>query len=127
MKCLFRVPTFPLICDVSGVLIAAETPEQFDDAISTLSLPAGEELPVIDGSAEGWVFHVDYMVMSPMTIKKRWTKKEIIALYNNSDAAKRSGVEYSTKSLSAKRIDRIIAEVAALVRASTSGTVEGDK
>ena len=121
---LFRRPEFPLICDVHGVLIGAQTPEQFEGAVSTLSLPAGEDLPVVDASGEGWALHVEYMAVSPMTLKKRWTKKEVIAMFNDSDTAKRSGKEYSTKSFSAKRLDRIIADLVALIRASTSGSAE---
>jgi hypothetical protein len=52
------------------------------------------------------------MVISPIVFKKRWTKKEIIQTFNTSDAARKAGMEYPAKSLSSKRVGRIVAEVA---------------
>jgi len=126
IKCLFRQPRFPLICDVHGVLIGAETPEQFEAQVAALELPAGELLPLVDAAGEGWVFHTDEMVVSPLTLKKRWTKKEIISMYNRSETARRLGTEYSTRSLSSKRLDRIVAEVAALI-ASAHPPIDADQ
>ena len=115
IRCLFREPKFPVICNVQGVLIGAKTPGQFVEQVSGAALPAGEQLPLVDACGEGWVLHTDHMIISPLTFKRRWTKKEIIAMFNDSEAARRLGEQYSTKSLSSKRVDRVVAEIAALI------------
>ena len=68
---LFRKPKFPLICDVHGFLIGAETPGEFVKQVGTVNMPLGENLPIVDATGEGWVFHTGYMVISPLTFKKR--------------------------------------------------------
>jgi len=35
------------------------------------------------------------MIVSPLTIKKRWKKIDVIRLFNNSDSARRIGAAYS--------------------------------
>jgi len=126
IRCLFRKPRFPVICDVQGVLIGAKTPGQFVIQASGVALPPGEQLPLVDAGGEGWVLHTDEMVVSPFTFKKRWTKKEIIAMFNSSDTARQLGKQYSTKSLSCKRLDRVVAEIVALI-ASANQCTDADR
>ena len=113
---LFRKPRFPLICDVHGFLIGAETPGEFVKQVGAGNMPLGEYLSVVDATGEGWAFHTTYMVISPLTIKKRWTKKEVIDMFNRSNTARQAGMEYAAKSLSSKRLDQIIREIAALTK-----------
>ena len=82
----FRSPVFPLICDVEGVLVGASSSEELEQELAGLDLPTAAQLPVIDASAEGWVLGTDHLVISPLTLKKRWTKKEVVTLYNSSNA-----------------------------------------
>lgn len=113
---MFRKPRFPVILEVNGFIVGAKTSKQIEDGLSVLHLPAGGHLPVIDSSGEGWSFIVDHMTMTPITFKKRWTKKEVITLFNNSETAKMANKAYSTKSISAKRFDRIVSELVDLIR-----------
>ncbi len=113
---MFRKPVFPVILEVNGIIIGAKTSKQLEDDLSEIRLPAGGHLPFIDSSGEGWSFTVDHMTISPITFKKKWTKKEVIALFNNSETAKMKNKEYSTKSISAKRFDRIVSELVDLIR-----------
>jgi hypothetical protein len=115
IRFLFRRPRFPIICDAQDILIAAETPKQLYNQIRSIELPSGEQIPVIDVTAEGWVLHTDLMVVSPLTFKKRWTKKEVIELFNKSKTAKQADLEYPLKSLSSRRFDRILGEVVKLI------------
>ena len=108
---LFRRPKFPVICDAQGVLIGAETPKQFLDQVRSIKLPSGEQLPFVDTSSEGWVLDTDCMIVSPLTVKKVWTKKEVIAMFNKSKTAREQGLKYPARSLSSKRFDRIIVEI----------------
>ena len=73
-----------MICDAQGVLLGAETPKQLSDQLASIQLNAGEQIPFIDATAEGWVLDVDHMIVSPLSIKKFWTKKEVIEVFNGS-------------------------------------------
>ena len=113
---LFRKPKFPVICEVHGLLIGAETPAEFEKQIATAKIPIDEDLPIVDATGEGWAFHTGYMVISPLTFKKTWTKKEVIDMFNGSNTARQAGMEYAAKSLSSKRLGQIVKEIAALIR-----------
>jgi hypothetical protein len=71
-------------------------------------------LDIVDATGEGWAFHVELMIVSPLTLKKRWTKSAVIRLFNESENARRIGGAYSETSASRKTLARIITDVAAL-------------
>ncbi len=104
-----------MIGDVTGILIGAKNHKQFIEQVAALNLDPDEDVPLVDATAEGWVLHTEYMVVSPLTLKRVWTKREVIDLFNNSDAAQQLGIEYPAGSLSSKRFDRIIAEIVTLI------------
>jgi hypothetical protein len=103
-----------VICDAHGALLGAETPKQLSDQLASIGLTPGEQLPLVDLTAEGWVLDVDHMTVSPLTFKKSWTKKEVIEVFNGSKTARQAGLEHSAKSLSSKRFDRIMREIVEL-------------
>ena len=115
IRFFFQRPKFPVICDVQGVLIGAGTPKKLSDHLSSIELPSGEQIPLIDAAAEGWVLDIDHMIVSPLTFKKSWTKKEVIEVFNRSKTARQAGLEYPERSLSSKRFDRIIGEIVKLI------------
>ena len=102
----FRRPRFPIICAVGAELISAESAAGFQRQIERF------EFDVATG--EGWAFHADLTIVSPLTLKKRWTKAAVIRLFNESQNARRIGGVYPKTALSNKPLIRIIAEVAAL-------------
>jgi hypothetical protein len=51
------------------------------------------------------------MVVSPFIADKRWTKRKVIEMFNQSHNARDLDVAYSDRELSAKRFDRIMAEI----------------
>jgi len=120
IKYFFRSPVFPVICDVGKALVGADSPEQLEAHLASLDLPAESQLPLVDANAEGWVFDTTHQVVSPLTFKKRWTKKEVIAMFNASTATRKLGRQYSDRSLSAKRFDRIMGEIVALIAAANN-------
>jgi len=70
---------------------------------------------MVDATGEGWAFHSDLMIVSPLTLKKRWKKIDVIRLFNGSDNALRTGAAYPEAFIPRRPLVRIIAEVAALV------------
>ena len=111
----FRRPRFPIICAVGGELVSAWSAVDFQRQIERFEIQSGEVLDVVDGTGEGWSFHSDLMIVSPLTFKKRWTKSAVIRLFNESENARRIGVAHPETSLSGKSVSRIITDVAALV------------
>lgn len=111
---IFRKPEFPIICDLDGLVIAAKSKAALEKQLSVREYPKESSYSVIDISGEGWVFHPDIMAISPMTAKKRWFKKEVIAIYNNRKNIISKAV-YSQKSIAAKRFENIFIEIVELL------------
>lgn len=110
----FRRPRFPIVCAVGSELISAGSTASFQRQIERLDLPDDKVLDIVDATGEGWAFHVELMIVSPLTLKKRWTKSAVIRLFNESENARRLGGVYPETSVSGKTLVRIITDVAAL-------------
>jgi len=61
------------------------------------------------------MFLLKHLAISPLTTKKKWFKKEIIALYNGRKNPTSNGNQYSEKSLSAKRFEKIFTDIVELL------------
>jgi hypothetical protein len=59
------------------------------------------------------------MVVSPLTLKKNWTKAEIIRLFNYSANARRTGWAYPETSLSGKSLQRVVTDIAGIIDESS--------
>lgn len=111
----FRRPRFPIICAAGNELLAALSPAAFQRQVERLEPPGDKVFDMVDAMGEGWVFHSDVMIVSPLTLKKRWKKIDVIRLFNGSDNARRIGAAYPEAYIPRRPLVRIIAEVAALV------------
>ncbi|MBI1993722.1 MAG: hypothetical protein HYS67_04785 [Deltaproteobacteria bacterium] len=110
----FRRPRFPIVCAVGDELISAVSRAAFQRQVERIDLQGHKVFDIVDARGEGWAFHAELMIVSPLTLKKRWTKSEIIRLFNESENARRIGGAYPESSVSGKTLTRIIADVAAL-------------
>lgn len=110
----FRRPRFPIVCMVGKELISAGSPAAFQRQVGRVDLQGGKVLDIVDATGEGWAFHAEMMIVSPLTLRKRWTKSAVIRLFNASENARRIGRAYPETSLSGRTLTRIIADVAAL-------------
>ncbi len=118
LQYIFRQPKFPLTVSIEGYFIGAETPADFLEQLNRAPVDEKGIYDLVDGTGEGWSFSVEQMVISPLTLKKRWTRKQIISLFNQRINKEPGQQElYSEKSISSKRLDRIIAD---LVRLSST-------
>ncbi len=111
----FRRPRFPIVCAVGDELISAGSSTVFQRQIDRFDVQAGKTLDIVDARGEGWAFHVDLGIVSPLTLKKRWTKAAVIRLFNESDNARRIGAVYSEAFIPRRSLARIISDVALLV------------
>ena len=110
-----RKPRFPIIVDTERGLIGALSAAECSRRIARLGpFESDDATPVVDSTSEGFGFYPRIMVISPLTTKKRWTKAEVIALYN--DRKKPNALAYHPGSLSNRGFDRIVHEVVQLLR-----------
>jgi len=115
LQYLFRKPRFPIIGSIEGYFIGAKTAEDFIEQLQRVPFQEKGLYNITDSGGEGWSFSVEHMAISPLTSKKRWTKKEIISLFNqrkNKDVGQQE--LYSEKSISSKRLDRIMTDLVRL-------------
>src|SRR5712691_8821241 len=110
----FRRPRFPVVYVVGNELRAATSSVALRRQLERLELPGAAVVDLVDATGEGWDFHADLMIVSPLTLKKRWKKIEIIRLFNESDNARRIGAVYPEAYVPRRSLERIIAEIAAL-------------
>ena len=118
IKYMFRMPVFPVITSIDGHVIGAVTPDGLGIELSKTQFVHEEIYDLVDAVGEGWSLLVNQSIvfLSPINMRNRWTKREIIKLFNerkNTELAE--GIQYSEKSLSAKRLDRIISDIAELL------------
>lgn len=119
VKYILRAPKFPIIINLDGHVIAA-TPQSLPKQLSQFELGVDGSYDVIDQSGEGFGLYVyeDSFAISPLVVKKKWTKMELIQLYNGRKN-KADEPAYSEKSLSAKKVDRIISDLSGLLMGVT--------
>ena len=101
-----------MVANIEGHFIGANTPKDLIVKLSQIQIDQDKSYDMVDFTGEGWSLYTPKMVISPLTMKKKWTKLEIIHLFNNRENTELAGGEkYSEKSLSAKRLDRIISDL----------------
>jgi hypothetical protein len=110
----FQKPRFPIIYAVGQELLAALSPAFFQRQVKRLELQGATVLDMVDATGEGWAFHSDLMIVSPLTLKKRWKKIDVIRLFNGSTNAQRIGAAYPEAYIPRRSLVRIIADVATL-------------
>lgn len=120
IKHFFRKPKYPVIVDVDGVLVCGKSSITLSRRLSEINLIKSNSYNVVDSSIEGWVFIPKHWVISPMTFKKRWTKLELIRMYNGRKNKKNEDFKYSEKSLSSKRLDKVFNDIFQLLDKSHS-------
>ena len=120
-RVLLRSPKYPVIVIADDDIWAASGIQELG-RICLISEPVGneDEIKVIDCTGEEFWYLCDQYVLTPGFLTKKWTKKKIIDLYNNSEFAKESNIQYSYKSLSAKRMSRIVTEICDILNQNLS-------
>jgi hypothetical protein len=111
IRYFFRMPRFPLLLDTGNELLALRSPDECEARLPPLAL-TGPPLPVIDAEAEGFAFYPDLGTITPLTLKKDWTKAEIVALYH---ARKRPGAPAYVRSLPNRKLSAVVSDIVALV------------
>lgn len=110
-----RRPRFPIIVDTGRGLVGALSGAECAKRIARFGpFESDESMSVVDSTAEGFGFYPRMMLITPLSTKKRWTKAEVIALYN--DRKRRDAPNYRPRSLSNRGFDRVMHDVVQLLR-----------
>jgi len=107
----FRKPKYPVIINVDGILVCGKSAITLSRRLSEIKSMKSDSYHAIDSSVEGWAFIPEHWVISPMTLKKRWTKLEIINLFNERKNKNSEDPLYSEKSLSSKRLEKVFKDI----------------
>jgi hypothetical protein len=73
--------------------------KQLERRLSRFDVPADAVLHIIDATGEGWALHNRPRTVSPMTLKKNWTKAELLNLYRASTTGQQDGLPLPEKAL----------------------------
>jgi hypothetical protein len=111
---LFRRPIFPVVGFVDARLFSALDLKTLALTLVRLEPSSGEDIVrLVDSTGEEFWYSREQQVLSPGFLGKRWTKQQIIDLYNSHIESDRP---YSARSLSNKRLSEIVAQISDLIR-----------
>lgn len=114
----FRRPKYPVIVVSADCLYSAFNIDQLArSCISSIPIDNKSYIQVIDSTGEEFWYSTEKFILSPGFAFKKWTKKRIVEIFNSSPTFKSSLQEYPIKSLSSKRLDRIIRDICEILRA----------
>lgn len=116
-KILLRKPKYPLIIISSDDLYPAFNMQELAQNCMISTMPENQTyITAIDTSGEEFWYSPQNYVITPGFLRKKWTKKQIVALYNENLNENQKEHQYSTKSLSAKRLDKIVTDICTLLK-----------
>jgi len=116
-RILLRSPKYPVIVISDEGLFSAYNIKKLSTlCVLSESFDENDEIKVIDSSGQEFIYFPEHTTLMPGILNKRWTKKQIIELYNNRGNAKDSSIKYPLKSLSNKKLTRIIGEICELLK-----------
>ena len=116
-KVLLRSPKYPVIVIADDGLYSAYNIKQLETlCVFSEPLDDDDELKVVDSSGAEFIYFSEHTALIPGILNKRWTKKQIIELYNSSVNAEETNIQYPLKSISSKKLSRIIGEICELLR-----------
>ena len=111
----FRRPRFPLICDLNGYVVAAESPTALQRCLAGMDLPTARKVRLVDTTGESWMLLPEQMIVAPGFVTRMWRKIEIIRLFNESRNAKESGKRYPERVIANRRLDTIIRDITGIL------------
>ena len=114
---VFRKPKYPVLVVSDKKLFSAFNIKQLARrCMSSMPIENKNYIQVIDSTGEEFWYSPDQFVLTPGFAFKRWTKKRIVETFNSSKNAVELMQEYSMKSLSNKRLDKIVRDICELLR-----------
>lgn len=113
---VFRRPAYPILIEVDGHIIGARNKQGLERKLSRIMLTPGRVYHGADSTGEAWDLYTNGMMLSPLTLRKRATKLELIKLVNERKNKKRPDeTPYSGKSLSSKTFEKVFEDLVNIV------------
>jgi len=108
---MFRSPKYPVLLLASGKTYSAFNLEQLAEICVSIKLNDNTKVQVIDSKGSEFWYMPEKFILSPGFVFKKWSKKQLIETFNNSLNIRELQQEYSMKSLSSKKVERIIGDL----------------
>lgn len=110
---LFRKPVFPILVNLNGHVIAAESARALLRKLIAFDPAPGSTFDAVDATGESWCVHIleEGIAVSPLVWKKTWTKLELIRLCNGRRNRPPNEEPYPETSLGSKKLVRIISDL----------------
>jgi len=105
---VLRRPRFPVLCEVPGDLIAAQTRQQLERRLTAANAHHVERLRMIDATGEGWGVDLRLKAISPFMETKQWTKAGLLELYKGSQTGQHHGLPVGEQTATKKRLPELI-------------------
>ena len=116
-----RNPLYPVILISSDRLYAGNNIKELAYClIASYPLDGEDNIKIIDCTGKEFCYLPDKGIVFPGFTFTRWTKRKIIDLYNESTNSKETGISYSIKSLSSKKLSRIVMDICKLIESHNS-------
>jgi hypothetical protein len=112
---LFRSPEYPVLILSSGKTYSEFNLKQLAEICVSINPNNNSKVQVIDSTASEFWYVPEKYILSPGFVSKKWSKKQLIEKFNNSSNVRESRQEYSMKSLSSKKLERIIGDLCRLL------------
>ena len=116
MDFLLRQPKFPVLLDTGELLIHAMSKAQLESKIAKVKFADDARKDIIDSKADGFCFYPKTMHILPSIAIRRWTKLQIIDMYNTKK--KPGAPELRSTSLGNRSLERVVSEVVELLSRS---------
>jgi hypothetical protein len=116
IKIVLRTPRYPVILISSDRLYSGSNiNELVYSLISSYPLDGEDDIKIIDCTGKEFYYLPDEGIVFPGFTFTQWTKRKIIDLYNESINSKETKISYSIKSLSSKKLSRIVKDICELI------------
>lgn len=113
MQFFLRRPVFPLLIDTGTELVALRTAAEAERRLAGRVDTDAGFLNVIDARVKGFSYHAGRDRLSPLALKRVWTKAEIVALYNTRKPPESPAY---APNLATRKLAQVFAEVVDLLR-----------
>mgnify|MGYP000497098298 CR=1 FL=1 len=115
-----RKPKFPLLIETDNRVYGVENEVDLVEIIKRTNHSKKTSYSVVDSTGEGWSFVPSLTTISPLTVKKKWFKKEIIELFNSSLKEAKIEKRYIPPNLSNNTVGKIVNDIVVFDLALTS-------
>jgi len=116
IKIVLRNPLYPVLLISSDRLYSGNNIKELAySLIASYPLDGEDTIKIIDSAGEEFCYLPDEGIVLPGFTFTRWTKRKIIDLYNGSTNSKETKIRYSIKSLSSKKLSRIVMDICELI------------